>query len=463
MKYMKKVRYIIVALFVLAFSSASMAQTAVSSYFLDGTYYNFRLNPAMDAERAYFSLPIGNISVGTRGNVGISDFLYPTDGNRLSTFMSGSVSQAEFLNRLPDYARMGTEFENSLLGFGFRMLGGYASFGLSVHSSTAIMIPKGLFEFAKKGFQESAYSISGININTMNYAALTLGYSREVFNGLRVGVNAKYLMGLAHADIAIDKLNIELNEDHWMVESVARAQAALYCEAEVAMDENNVINGFELGRISGPTASGFGIDLGVVYEMDAFVPGLTVSASVADLGFINWKHMMKAQGSDKKVEFDGFGEIDYNDMQSAIDNELEALGDDAAKLIELNYEGTSPRNTMLNPTMNIGVEYNMPFYKRFSVGALYSQRFSKFDSQKMFQVRGYLNVSPLDWLEASVNYGYTTYGSSFGWLFNLHFTGFNLFVGSDYMITKVTPQCIPVNDLNAHVTFGIGFPLGKLE
>jgi hypothetical protein len=29
------------------------------------------------------------------------------------------------------------------------------------------------------------------------------------------------------------------------------------------------------------------------------------------------------------------------------------------------------------------------------------------------------------------------------------------------MITKVTPQFIPVNNLNGHVTFGFNMPLGK--
>lgn len=457
---MKKIKYIIVALFAVM-SSVSMAQTAASAYFLDGTYYNYKLNPAMKAERGYFSLPIGNISLATKGNVGISNFLYPTEDGKLSTFMSGKVSQKEFLDNMPDFARLGMEFDNSIFGLGFRLLGGYTSFGISVHSSTSFMMPKGFFEFAKKGFQESAYSFSGININTMNYAAVTLGYSHEIFKGFRLGVNAKYLVGLAHADITVDKLNVEMSENLWMVESHASAQAALYCKADVTMDENNVINGFQLGSISSPEASGFGADLGIVYDMNHIVPGLTLSASIVDCGYIKWNHMLKAQSTDARVEFDGFDEFDYNNMETSLENELESLGNDAAKMIEFNYEGASSVVTNLNPTMYLGVEYNMPFYKRLSVGAMYSKRFSKFDCYKTYQARGYINLSPLKWLEASVNYGYTTYGQSFGWLFNIHVLCCHLFVGSDYMITKVTPQYIPVNDLNSHVTLGLTMPLGK--
>ena len=54
-----------------------------------------------------------------------------------------------------------------------------------------------------------------------------------------------------------------------------------------------------------------------------------------------------------------------------------------------------------------------------------------------------------------------TYGTSWGWMFNFHPGWTSFFIGSDYMISKVTPQFIPVNDLNYHITFGINMPLGK--
>ena len=457
---MKNVRYTLALLLVLVCSMGSVAQTALSSYFLDGTFYNSKLNPAMDAERGYFSLLLGNTSLRLKGNVGVSNFLYPRGENELATFMSGSVNADEFLGRLPDNARVGFNLDETILAAGFRMFGGYASLGISLHSSAMVSLPKGFFEFAKKGFSKNSYSFSGVNVNTMNYAAVTVGYSREVFNGLRVGANVKYLMGLAHADVLVDKLNIELNDQHWMIESHARMQAAAFCKAGITLDEDNVINGFELGKLS-PSSSGFAVDLGVVYDMEDFVPGLKLSASVVDLGFINWKYMMSGESTDAKVEFDGFDEIDYNDVESSVSAELERLGNDASKMIEFNYNGTQSAKTGLNTTMYLGAEYNMPFYQPLSVGVLYGQCFSPFDCNKWYDIRGFVNVSPLKWFELSVNYGYGTYGSSLGWMINFHPAGINLFVGSDYMITKVTPQFIPVNKVNAHITFGLSLALGK--
>ena len=69
-------------------------------------------------------------------------------------------------------------------------------------------------------------------------------------------------------------------------------------------------------------------------------------------------------------------------------------------------------------------------------------------------------VSPLKWLEASVNVGFGTRGTSFGWVANIHPRGFNLFVGMDHTITSLSKQGIPLGN-NSGVTIGINIPFGK--
>ena len=103
---MKNIRYTIATLLVIVLSHTAVAQTALSSYFLDGAFYNSKLNPAMQAERAYFSFGLGDFSLSSRGNVGLSNFLYPRGENELATFMSGSVSADEFLAGIPDNTKL---------------------------------------------------------------------------------------------------------------------------------------------------------------------------------------------------------------------------------------------------------------------------------------------------------------------------------------------------------------------
>lgn len=435
------------------------AQTAKSGYFLDGTFHNYQLNPAMKAERGFFSLLAGNMSMGTKGNVGLSNFLYPYGDDKLTTFMSGEVDPDEFLGRLPDAMRLGVNLDGTLFAAGFRMFGGYTTLGMTMHTSLSMSLPKGFFEFAKKGFSENSYSFGGIGLNTMNYAAASIGHSREIFDGLRVGVNVKYLVGLAYANATIDRLNVKMGDERWLVQSHAKVNAALISEARLSVDENGLVNGAEMGPFA-PSASGFGVDLGIVYDMKNIVPGLTLSASVVDMGRINWKYMMQASTNDTELEFDGFDEVDPNDIEGSIQEELNQLGEDASKMIELYSDGVSSMSTKLNTTMYFGAEYNMPFYKPLSVAVLYGRCISDNPLTRWSEFRGYVNISPLKWLEASANVGYTSYGTSLGWLFNFHPAGFTFFIGSDYMITKVTPQYIPVDNLNSHITLGINLALG---
>jgi hypothetical protein len=71
------------------------------------------------------------------------------------------------------------------------------------------------------------------------------------------------------------------------------------------------------------------------------------------------------------------------------------------------------------------------------------------------------NVRPLKWLDASVNYSYSTFGSNLGWMLNFHPKGFTFFVGSDRMITNVTPQYIPTNNFNTNICFGFNITFGR--
>lgn len=461
---MKRIKYLVAVVLFAATSLNGMAQTAKSAYFLDGTYHNYMLNPAMGAERGYFTLLTGNLSLLTNSNVGLSNFIYPYGNDKLTTFMSGSVSQEEFLGSMPEAVRLSTDIDMTLLGFGFRMFGGYTNFSLGLHSSLSTNLPKGFFEFAKKGLGQSAYSFSDVNMRTMEYAALTIGHSREIIDGLRVGINAKYLLGLAYANVHVDKLNVELSENRWMVESHAKAEAALGAEARLEADENGLVNNMaipfmdDISTLS-PAAQGFAFDLGAVYDMSELVKGLTVSASVVDLGRINWQYMMKASTRETKIIFDGFSEVDPNDIEGSVNKEFEQLGEDAMKMVELYADDMATGSTPLGATMYLGVEFKMPFYRPLSTALLYGKRFGKFNGWD--DVKGYINIAPVKWFEASVNGGFSTFGTSWGWMLNFHPAGLNLFVGSDYMITKVSPQFIPINNLNAHITFGLNLTLGK--
>ena len=76
---------------------SSAQQNLRSGYFLDGYNYKYKMNPAMAPNRGFFAMPVlGNVGIGLESNLGLSDFLYPTESGRLTTFLSPRVSSEVF-------------------------------------------------------------------------------------------------------------------------------------------------------------------------------------------------------------------------------------------------------------------------------------------------------------------------------------------------------------------------------
>ena len=78
------------SLMLASFAGGAVAQqTLNSAYFLDNFTYRHEMNPAFMGD-SYFSFPVlGQLSISTRGNVGLENFLYPMDNGKLGLFMAG--------------------------------------------------------------------------------------------------------------------------------------------------------------------------------------------------------------------------------------------------------------------------------------------------------------------------------------------------------------------------------------
>lgn len=456
---MKTIKYIALSLFA-AYSLNTAAQTAKSAYFLEGAFHNSQLNPAMNAERNYFSIPtLGNMTCGVNSNIGLSNFLYPQENGKLATFMSGKVSAKQFLDDFPSTARIGMNVDMTVAALGFRAFGGYNTFNVTMKTQTSVGIPEDIFRFVKTGLKTDPYSFAGINMNAMSYMAFTVGHSREVIDGLRVGVNLKYLVGLAYADLLVDNLTLETGRERWLLEAHAQARLASLVDLSMTEDGEFNMNLEEMNANSfTPSATGFAVDLGATYDMENIVSGLKLSASITNLGSIKW-NMIKANTGNIGIEYNGLGEIDPENVSDIVEEKVNGMMEKLEEQMTFTIEDRIEEKTSLGATMYLGAEYEIPCYRKLSLGVLYGQRFDKYTG--WYDVRGYLNLSPLKWLEASANVSRSTFGTTMGWMFNFHPKLLSFFIGSDYMITRVNPQYIPVNEVNSNVTLGINIPFGK--
>lgn len=446
------------------------AQALQSGYFMEGYTFRHLMNPAYAAEHNYVSIPVlGNVNVGTSGNVGLSKFLFPYQGDQMTTFMNSSVSSDEFLSGLKDNNRINANINMTLLAGGFQAWGGFNTVDLSLRSSSSVNLPYGLFEFMKLGMQgdQTSYDMSDLGISSSNYVQLAFGHSRDITDKLRVGGKLKVLMGLAHADVKMTDMHVEMNQDKWMVSANGEMNMALKGLVVPTKEESGRVieNQSQADLVDwdnidtdgvGLTGFGLAVDLGATYRL---MDNLTLSAAVLDLGFLSWSNNVKAVTLNQPWEFNGFQNIAVDselgdDDPNSLKSQADALGKDLENYASFHRESTGGSSTsMLGATLNIGVEYALPMYDRLRFGFLSSSRLQ--GKYSWTEGRLSANITPLDWVDAGVNVAMSSFGASFGWIVNFHPKGFNFFVGMDQLMGKVNPQFIPVDNMNMNLSLGM--------
>lgn len=443
----------------MASATSLMAQETNSGYFTSGYLYRHELNPAFDGGQGYVSMPIlGNLNLGLRGNLNMENFIYNVNG-KTTTFMNPNVSADEVLKNIKDQNKLMLDLKLQILSVGFKAFGGYNTVGLNIRNHTGVTLPGSLFRMAKEGIENKSYDLSGLNVSENAYAEIALGHSHKINEDLTVGAKAKILLGAANLEAKLNKANLNLNaEGNWNVEAEAQIEASvkgLKYESELSDTENPRMHVTDLD-VDGPGLNGFGLafDLGAEYKI---IDGLAVSAAFTDLGFINWSNRLLAKSypGNHVTTSDYIFNVDDNSANN-FEDELDKLGDDLAGLADLQDLGDQGSTSKgLGSTMRIGVEYKMPFYDKLSVGLLNTTRFQSNYNWTEFRLAA--NVAPIKAISLGLNYAVGTFGSSFGWIVDIHPKGFNLFLAMDHTIGSVSKQFIPLKS-NAHLNFGINIP-----
>ncbi|MBO7260380.1 MAG: hypothetical protein J6U97_02680 [Bacteroidaceae bacterium] len=460
---MKKISIKTGLLFVLTLflAAPSMAQSVNSSYFMDGSFDRHKLNPALSPERGYISLPvIGGTAFTFNGSVGLSNFLYESKSSpgMLTTFMSSEIDKKSFLNSLPDDSKFEIAMDIDILSLGFQAFGGYNTLGVTMKNRNVISIPKQMFGFMKAGLSDGNYLIEDMNVNSVTYGEVYIGHSRKIIDNLTVGVKLKFLTGVAYADANITRMKANISEQSWVVNANAELRVAAPAVV-VTTNEEGAIEGIEEEIVfEGLPSNGFALDLGAHYDMSGIVEGLSVSASVTDIGSINWQEMVVGKTKNEDIVFDGFDE--YGVMgDNAAEDEIEQIGEDFQEMLKLYQMPNETKRVNIGATFRLGVEYTIPFVKWISVGELITCRTGV---HKYSESRTSVVLSPVKWFDLSGNVAFTShYGTMLGFMVNLHPAGLNLFIASDGIKATMNPQMIPVDEFGANLMFGVKFPVGK--
>lgn len=476
---MKFLKHIILGAAAMTAVSAAAQAAPRSAYFLDGYTFRHELNAAFAGERNYISIPaLGNIDVALFSTVGVNSFLYPASPNskyKLTTFMSPTVSADEFLKRIGNNNHINMNYDMTILSAGFKAWKGFNTITIGVRSEVGVNLPGDLFRFMKlaQTSNDTHYNFKDLRVAANAVAEISLGHSRKVIDKLQAGAKFKILLGVGNVSAHINNMDVRMSDKVWSVtadgtlEMAAGSGLSVPTRAETGKEYDNPMDGnrIEWGDIKydnfGLSGFGLGIDLGATYQL---LPDLQLSAALNDLGFMTWSNAVKGH-TGTEWKFEGFKDIAVTESQpgyedNKLDEQLDNIWNGLEDLIYFQREENGGSYAKaLRATLHLGAEYKMPFYKKLTGGFLFSQYFAGVSSWT--EGRFYATVKPVKWFDATINYGASTYGSSFGWMLNFHPKGFNFFLGSDHQFFKVTPQFIPVGHATASLNLGFNVTFGS--
>jgi hypothetical protein len=416
------------------------AQAPRTAYFMDRAIVRTSLNPAFQTDKGYFALPVvgsTSLSFNTNG-AAASDFLYPNNG-KMYGFMSDAVDANEFLSKLKGEISLNVNLQTDIIATGWHTKKAFWTVGVAVKASVDINAPKDLFEYMKRGKEKSSYDISNLKAEARTYLELSLGYSRALNERLTVGARVKALPALGGLKLNVNELkaNWEAQDpNQWGINSNAELYAA-------GFDLENEDGEDYIGKAKLPKKlAGFGgaIDLGVSYKL---LNNLTLSGSIIDLGLISWSKSAYAK-AETNFSFKGFED----------DADETSAGDDLKDLGHFSSQGDKKFSSFLPTSVLVGAEYSL-FNNRLGLGLLASARFNPYDVQT--ELVASANFRPARWFAATLSY--SALHSDFktcGFALNFSPTGINFFVGSDYIVTKISEdKAPPIQASNAYVGLSI--------
>lgn len=452
------------AVAMLLVTSVLYSQSSVSGYFVEGFSSRYQFNPAFSPQRnAIFGLGINNIHTELQSTVGASDFLFDSKSkpNMLTTFMSPEVDADTFLNGLPNVAKFKFGYDMDLFTLGIGGKNGYTIFDIKARINMELGLPKDLFGFMKAGLATGNYLIEDTHVNATSFVEVGLSHSHKVIDNLNIGLTLKYLEGAAYVDGNIDQIDAQLSEDAWRVNTKGTVKASVPGVRYKYDEETGALSGveeFQFNSTDIPTNGGFAVDLGAEYDLQDVVEGLKVSASISDLGFIKWNNLYTfATDYDEYVEFKGFNQYDIDNPDD--DKTIENLGDAFKDMIRLYPTEKNASETVgLDATFRLGAEYNLPFAQWISAGELLTYRTGFWP---YFSSLTSVCLSPTDWFDFTGNIGFSSYGTSFGFMMNIHPAVFNMFIAVDKLSAKFNPQFVPVEEFGVNVSLGISLAFGQ--
>jgi len=464
-----KKRTIVASLIFLALVSFPvLGQIPNSMFFMPGVPQSNRINPAIQPGCGFYlgfpGLAPLRFEISS-SSLGFSDLVYHNaEIDSLITPFHPLGDKQAFLDELDVKNMIISDFGVSLASFGFRSGKSFISFDISSRLDGNIYFPRGIFDLAFTGAVDGGnLSLGGFGADITAFNEIGLGWSRKDFliPNLDLGVRGKVLFGLANVATKSSVLDIATSLDEWNLHSemeVAISAIPLLLDLEnYEVDFNNFEPpplGFETIDFSNPGEIldkvftgqfGLGVDVGLNYRP---IPQLMLSASMLDIGYINWKNSQQANFN---FDYD-FAGIEVNPFTGVDTTMITELLDSLGNSFVIT--AGAPYMTRLNSKLFIGASY----YPIEKIGFGLLSRTDFLNNAIAQQFTGTVNMTTGKFINLSLSYSYmqkTFNNIGAGLSFNLG--PLNMYLISDNIISAGWK---PLETRSVNLWFGMNLTFG---
>ena len=291
----------IIALFFVIISFSGLKGQNSTMYYMGTVPQSYYLNPATQPQCGLFiGAPILSSLYGDAINTGFTstDFIFKDpDSDSVLHLFHPRADKMEFINSLNNVEYTSGSGAFNIASFGFKAGDLFFAFDATIKMEQSLSYPKDVFEFLLTGTEDgNVIDLEKLSIDFLSYAEFAVNISKNFGDYISLGVRPKLLYGLGTIYNDNTTLNLETSASAYEMNIDTEIKSS-FGGIPVPVDDNGALdlNG-ELdlndsifqddGYKKFLKNKGFGLDLGIHINP---IEKLQLSASVLDLGYINWK------------------------------------------------------------------------------------------------------------------------------------------------------------------------------
>ena len=454
----KNTRILVLLTLMSMISTFTKAQINIAFYPLEEQFNSYNLNPAFlnPQNRFTFSIfPMGGTSIGYNNQLVIRQLV--------TKFLSGGTTDQDYrdiLKSMADRSSFNQSVESTLLSFTYRSDFGNFNFRVKENESFSISMKGSLTDFViRTGIQTAEINqVQNLPAQALHYREYSLGYTLPGnHHRFTAGIRAKLYFGKGafssglSGTIKKDGANYLLQAQGKVLISVPELNAF---NTDGTLNSVSLFGGSKtISYLMNRGNPGFGVDLGFKYRI---TPALSVSASVIDLGKINWKSNLNSK--------DLVGQ--YRIAGSTVNSHVSSNG---TELITKKFDNNSSISDSINNLFHITYDHSA-FTTTLPVSAYAGLKYQVSPAMNINLMDKYVIINKMSYnsilasasmvvnKKLTVNAGYAVIGNSYfnipvALLFKKDFG--QIYVGTDNLAAFILPS---ISEF-AGFTFGTCFYL----